>query len=60
MAKNKLGKYNEEEMKKKEEDKKREEESEIEWTKNFKPGDRCEISVPSQPKRRGTIMYVGK
>lgn len=47
-------------MKQKEADKKREEESEIEWTKNFNPGDRCEISVPSQPKRRGTIMYVGK
>ncbi|KAG8042539.1 hypothetical protein G9C98_005173 [Cotesia typhae] len=60
LAKNKLGKYNEEEMKQKEADKKREEESEIEWTKNFNPGDRCEISVPSQPKRRGTIMYVGK
>ncbi|XP_043487671.1 tubulin-folding cofactor B [Polistes fuscatus] len=60
LAKNKLGKYNEEDMKRREEEKLREEEAEKAAAELCKAGDRCEVSVPNQPKRRGTIMYVGK
>ncbi|XP_034951086.1 tubulin-folding cofactor B [Chelonus insularis] len=60
LEKNKLGKYNEEEMKKKEEERKQEREMEEEMVKSFNPGDRCEVRVPSQPTRRATIMYIGK
>lgn len=60
LAKNKLGKYNEEEMKRKEEQKKREEEAEEAQARLCKVGDRCEILVSNQPRRRATIMYVGK
>lgn len=59
LEKNKLGKYNEEEMKKKIEEKKREEEVEERLASLCKVGDRCEVSVPNQPKRRATILYVG-
>lgn len=59
LEKNKLGKYNEEEMKRKAEEKKREEEMEQETARLCKVGDRCEVSVPNQPKRRATILYVG-
>ncbi|CAK9807457.1 Tubulin-folding cofactor B [Anthophora plagiata] len=60
LEKNKLGKYNEEEMKRKEEEKKQEEEAEAAAAQLCKIGDRCEVYVPNQPKRRATIMYVGK
>lgn len=60
LEKNKLGKYNEEEMKRRAEEKKREEEAEEAAAKLCKAGDRCEVSVPNQPKRRATVMYVGK
>jgi tubulin-folding cofactor B len=59
LEKNKLGKYNEEEMKKKAEEKKREEEEEEHLASLCKVEDRCEVSVPNQPKRRATILYVG-
>ncbi|CAL7948788.1 unnamed protein product [Xylocopa violacea] len=60
LEKNKLGKYNEEEMKKRAEEKKQEEEAEAAAAELCKVGSRCEICVPNQPKRRATIMYVGK
>ncbi|XP_012277007.1 tubulin-folding cofactor B [Orussus abietinus] len=60
LAKNKLGKYNEEELKRKAEEKMREEEAEEALANKLKVGDRCEVHVPGQPKRRATIMYVGK
>lgn len=60
MEKNKLGKYNEEEMKRRAEEKKQEEEAEIAAAQLCKVGDRCEVCVPNQPKRRATIMYIGK
>lgn len=59
LEKNKLGKYNEEEMKRKTEEKKREEEAEERLAGLCKVGDRCEVSVPNQPKRRATILYIG-
>ncbi|KAK0179928.1 hypothetical protein PV327_005625 [Microctonus hyperodae] len=59
LTKNKLGKYNEEQMKQKEEEQRREQEAEEALIKTLAVGDRCEIEVPTQPKRRGTIMYLG-
>lgn len=60
LTKNKLGKYNEEQMKQREEEQRQEQEAEEALIKTFAVGDRCEIEVPTQPKRRGTIMYIGK
>lgn len=60
LEKNKLGKYNEEDMIRRAEEKKREEQAEEAAAKLCKVGDRCEVAVPNQPKRRATIMYVGK
>lgn len=59
LEKNKLGKYNKEDMKRRAEEKKLEEEAEERLASLCKVGDRCEISVPNQPKRRATILYVG-
>jgi len=56
---NKLGKYNEDEMRKKEEEKRKEEEMEEERLKRIRIGDRCKVSVPGQPTRKATIMYTG-
>ncbi|XP_015597989.1 tubulin-folding cofactor B [Cephus cinctus] len=60
LEKNRLGKYNEEEMKRRAEEKKRLEEAEEAAARKCKIGDRCEVQVPNQPKRRATVMYVGK
>ncbi|XP_043280351.1 tubulin-folding cofactor B-like [Venturia canescens] len=60
LEKNKLGKYNEEDMKRKMEEKLRDAQIEEELAQNMKAGDRCEVRVPMQPKRKATIMYVGK
>ncbi|XP_017885672.1 tubulin-folding cofactor B [Ceratina calcarata] len=60
LAKNKLGKYNEEEAKRRQEEKRQEETAEEEAANRCKIGDRCEVFVPNQPKRRATVMYVGK
>ena len=47
-------------MKCREEEKKKEQEAEEASAGLCKIGDRCEVQVPNQPKRRATIMYVGK
>jgi len=60
LERNKLGKYNEEDMKKRAEEKKLEEEAEEHLASLCKVGDRCEVSIPNQPKRRATILYVGQ
>ncbi|XP_076644153.1 tubulin-binding cofactor B [Halictus rubicundus] len=60
LEKNKLGKYNKEKAEKKAEEKKQEEEAEAAEANLCHVGDRCEVFVPNQPKRRATIMYVGK
>lgn len=60
LEKNKLGKYNEEDMRRKAEEKKLEEEAEERLASLCKVGDRCEVSVPNQPRRRATILYVGQ
>lgn len=46
-------------MKKKTEEKKREEEAEEHLANLCKVRDRCEVSVPNQPRRRATILYIG-
>jgi len=60
LSKNKMGKYNQEEMKKKEEERKQQMEEEEKAAGEIKVGLRCEVSVPNQPVRRGTVMYVGE
>lgn len=60
LQKNKLGKYNEAEMAARLEAKKKELEEEMELAKKCNLGDRCEVSVPGQAIRRGTVKYVGE
>lgn len=57
---NKLGQYNEEEMKRKKEEMQLKEEAEEAKAKTFKVSDRCEVRVPGQPTRRGCVLYVGQ
>lgn len=47
-------------MKRREEEKRLAEEADENSARACKIGDRCETQVPNQPKRRGTVMYVGK
>lgn len=56
LMKNKLGKYDDEKAKKKEE----EEAKETELGESLKAGERCEVSVPGNPVRRGEVKFVGK
>ena len=57
---NKLGKYNEEEMRKLEEEKEQQEAEEAAEAAKVKVGDRCEARVPGNMARRGTVKFVGK
>ena len=60
LKRNKMGKYNEEEMKKLEEKKMQELQEDKEMVANFKVGDRCEVDVPGAGgKRRGTVKFIG-
>lgn len=47
-------------MKRKAEEKRQEEQAEAAAAELCKVGNRCEVCVPNQPKRRATVMYVGK
>lgn len=60
LEKNKLGKYNKEEVEKKEQQRKKEEEEEERLAQNIKLNDRCLVKVLGQPQRRGQVMFVGK
>ena len=61
LKRNKMGKYNEEEMKKLEEKKLQELQEDKEMVSNFKVGDRCEVDVPGAGgKRRGTVKFIGE
>ena len=59
LKRNKLGKYNEEEMK--EIEKKREEaaQRELERSQKITVGSRCKVTTANQPTRIGTVMYNG-
>ena len=57
---NRLGKYNEEEMKRIEEEKAKAEEEDEEKAKNIQVGQRCEVRVPGNMARRGCVKFVGK
>jgi tubulin-folding cofactor B len=47
-------------MKRREEERRKDEEADEAAAKAAKLGDRCEVRVPGQPVRRGTVMFVGK
>lgn len=59
LEKNKLGKYNKEEVEKRELQKKKEEEEEENLAKKINVNDRCLVKVLGQPQRRGQVMFVG-
>ncbi|KAA0187649.1 hypothetical protein HAZT_HAZT000523 [Hyalella azteca] len=60
LRRNKLGKYNPEEMAAKNEAAEREALQEQQKAESIKVGDRCEVSIPCEATRRGEVMYVGK
>jgi len=60
LERNKLGKYNEEDVRKKAEEQKIKETEEERAALALEIGKRCEVSVTGQPKRRGVIQFVGK
>lgn len=58
----KMGQFREidpEEKAKMEEEKQRKEQEEKEKAESIKVGDRCEVRIPNQISRRGTVKYVG-
>ncbi|CAK1555291.1 unnamed protein product [Leptosia nina] len=59
LQRNKLGKYNEEEMQKMKEQQQKELEDEAKLAEAVLVGARCEVRVPSQPTRRATVRYNG-
>ncbi|XP_077293767.1 tubulin-binding cofactor B [Arctopsyche grandis] len=59
LLKNKLGRYNEEEMKQLKEQQELEEKEELGLAALINIGTRCEVRVPNQPCRRATVMYNG-
>nr|CAG4646578.1 EOG090X0DT2 [Macrothrix elegans] len=60
LERNRMGKYNEEEVKKKAEELQQKEAEEEIAAQALEVDKRCEVSVPGQPKRRGVIKYIGK
>uniref|UniRef100_A0A336LP18 CSON007363 protein n=1 Tax=Culicoides sonorensis TaxID=179676 RepID=A0A336LP18_CULSO len=60
LLKNKLGKYNEEELKKLEEEKLERAKLEDTIVKAAKIGTRCKVTTKGKPTRYGTVMYNGE
>ena len=56
----KMGRFNPELQKLKAEEKEKKAEEEAKATEGMKVGDRCEVKVPGNPTRRGTVQYTGK
>ncbi|CAH0719812.1 unnamed protein product, partial [Brenthis ino] len=59
LQRNKLGKYNEEDMKKLKEQQQKELEEEAKLAEAVLVGARCEVRVPAQGARRATVRYNG-
>ncbi|KAG5681388.1 hypothetical protein PVAND_010830 [Polypedilum vanderplanki] len=59
LKRNKLGKYNEEEMKQLEAKRHEIEQKELERTEKISIGDRCKVTTSGQPTRIGSVMYKG-
>lgn len=60
LRRNRLGKYNEEEMAKIEEDRKKQEEEDAKKLEKATLGARCRVTTKGQPTRLGTVMYKGE
>ncbi|XP_058444824.1 tubulin-folding cofactor B [Malaya genurostris] len=60
LRQNKLGKYNEEEMRKLEEDRKKQEEEDTKKLEQATIGARCRVTTKGHPTRLGTVMYKGE
>jgi len=59
LERNKLGKYNKEEVEKKNEEQRIKDTEEEKMALALEVGKRCEVSITGQPKRRGVIQFVG-
>jgi tubulin-folding cofactor B len=59
LKRNKLGKYNEEEMKQLELKRQEAEKRELERLEKITIGSRCKVTTTGQPTRIGTVMYKG-
>lgn len=59
LKKNKLGKYNAEEMAKQEEERKRQEEEDRQKVDGTAIGARCRVTAKNNPVRLGTVLYKG-
>lgn len=60
LKRNKLGKYNEEEMAKLEEERKKQEAEDAQKLEKATLGARCKVTTKGQPTRLGTVMYKGE
>ena len=60
LRRNKLGKYNEEEMAKLEAEKAKQDEEEAAEAAKIEVGQRCQVRVPERPTRLGEVMFCGK
>lgn len=60
LEKNRLGKYNEEEVKKKAEEQQAKEAEEEKTANALQVEQRCEVTVPGQARRRGVIKFIGQ
>lgn len=60
MKKQRVGRFNEEETAKKQEELAAREEEEKAAAATIAIGNRCEVKVPGQPTKIGTVMYVGE
>ncbi len=60
LEKNRLGKYNEEEVKKKAEEQQAKEAEEEKTANALQIEQRCEVTVPGQARRRGVIKFIGQ
>lgn len=59
LKRNKMGKYNEEEMKELEKKKQEAEQRELDRFNKINIGDRCKVTTSGQPTRIGCVMYKG-